>query len=243
MRIGLIADRFINNDLDHNFGRMSSWLTRCAGLRYDLLCFGESFAQGFDALTWQPDRDVEIALMQNNSHIQKLAETAHACQTGIGFGYLERDEKYFYSSYMVISNQGNQLVNFRRVSPGWKERVSDPGIYQEGNAFGSFHLEGKNIGIAICGDLWHDELLERFCEQEKDLLLWPLYINYSPEDWFGGEREEYAKRVAALNRPVLMINSLSDAPEKAYGGAYVFENGIVKQELALGESGILTVTI
>ena len=113
---------------------MYSWLTRCDGLKYDLLCFGESFAQGFDALTWQPERDVEIALLKNNSHIQKLAETAHACQTGIGFGYIEFEEKCFFSSYMVISNQGKQLINFRRVSPGWKESVSDPDIYLEGNA-------------------------------------------------------------------------------------------------------------
>lgn len=241
MRIGLIAEKYIDNDLDHNFGQMTKWLKQCEGQGYDLLCFGESFAHGFEALTWEHEKDLEIAITQNDPRVEQLRRQAERSKTGIAFGYIEKVEDKLFSSYLVISGEGEVLANFRRVSAGWKEPIADPDFYLEGSDYTPFEFKGKKISTAICGDLWHDDLLEYFKEQTSDLLLWPLYINYTPEDWYGGEREAYAERAGALERPVLMINSLSDPPTQSFGGCYVFDRGKIAQELPLGEGGILTV--
>lgn len=243
MRIGLIAEKYIDGDLDFNFSQMARWLSNLAHHRYDLLCFGESFAHGFEALSWQQEQDIKIALAQDDKRIQKLAKTAREYETGIGFGYIEREGQFLFSSYMVISSQGDLLFNFRRVSPGWKESIADSEFYLEGTNYDCFQLNGKAFGIAICGDLWHDNLLTKFNAQPSDLLLWPLYTNFSPEDWYNRERNSYAEQVACLNRPILMINSLSDQPSQAFGGCCVFNSGRIDQELPLGEVGILTVEI
>ena len=241
MRIGLIAEKYIDADLEHNFAQMTKWLKKCEGQGYDLLCFGESFAHGFEALTWEHEKDLEIAIAKSDHRIERLQRQAKRSKTGIAFGYIEKVEDQLFSSYLVISGEGEALANFRRVSVGWKERIADPDYYLEGSDYTPFELKGKKIGIAICGDLWHDNLLENFKEQNSDLLLWPLYINYTPEDWYGGEREAYTERVSALQRPVLMINSLSDPPTQAFGGCYVFNSGRIEQELPLGGGGMLTV--
>jgi hypothetical protein len=73
------------------------------------------------------------------------------------------------------------------------------------------------------------------------LLLWPLYINYNPHEWEGQEKVAYAERAGMLERSVLMINSLSAPPNQSFGGAYLFDEGKIKAELAMGESGILTI--
>lgn len=241
MRIGLIAEKYIDNDLEHNFAQMIKWLKQCEGQGYDLLCFGESFAHGFEALTWEHEKDLEIAITQSDPRIERLRRQAKRSKTGIAFGYIEKVEDKLFSSYLVLSGEGEVLANFRRVSVGWKEPIADHDFYLEGKDYTPFEFKDKKIGIAICGDLWHDNLFENFKKQQSDLLLWPLYINYTPEDWYGGEREAYAERAGDLQRPVLMINSLSDPPTQAFGGCYDFNSGRIEQELPLGGGGMLTV--
>ena len=241
MRLGLIAERFIDKDLDFNFAQMTRWLRKSKGEAYDLLCFGESSAQGFDGLSWNYEEDLKIAIPKDDRRICRLAQTARECKTGIAFGYIEGDGQDLYSSYLVLSAEGELLCNFRRLSPGWKESIANPATYLEGKTYDTFQLKGKTIGIAICGDLWHDDLLEKFQKQKFDLLLWPLYINYNPKEWEEQEKAAYAERASLLKRPVLMINSLSDPPNQAFGGAYLFDDGEIKAELAMGESGILTI--
>lgn len=241
MRIGLIAEKYIDKDLEHNFAQMIKWLKQCEGQGYDLLCFGESFAHGFEALTWEHEKDLEIAITQSDPRIERLRRQAKRSKTGIAFGYIEKVEDKLFSSYLVLSGEGEVLANFRRVSVGWKEPIADHDFYLEGKDYTPFEFKDKKIGIAICGDLWHDDLFENFKEQQSDLLLWPLYINYTPKDWYDGEREAYAERAGDLQRPVLMINSLSDPPTQAFGGCYVFNSGRIEQELPLGGGGMLTV--
>ena len=241
MRLGLIAERFIDKDLDFNFAQMTHWLRKSKGEVYDLICFGESFAQGFDGLSWNYEEDLKIALHKDDQRICRLAQTAREFQTGIAFGYIERDGQNLFSSYLVLSAEGEQLCNFRRLSPGWKEANANPATYLEGNTYDTFQLRDKTFGIAICGDLWHDDLLENFQKQKSDLLLWPLYINYKAKEWEEQEKAAYAERAGMLKRPVLMINSLSAPPNQAFGGAYLFDEGKIKAKLTMGESGILTI--
>jgi predicted amidohydrolase len=243
MKIGLVAEQFINGDLDFNLHQIEKWLSANSHQGFDLLCFGESFLQGFDGLTWDTITDLGIALEQTDPHILSLCRLAKTYRTGLGFGYIEKEGNNLYSSYMIISARGEKVTNFRRVSPGWKEPTADENHYLEGQGFETVGLCGKKIAIAICGDLWHDDLVADLKNQQAELILWPLYLDYSPEQWYSGELEAYARRTGELNVPVLMINSYVDTPDRAKGGAYVFSNGTVAQELPLGETGILEVTL
>lgn len=71
-----------------------------------------------------------------------------------------------------------------------------------------------------------------------------MYINYSVEDWTGGEREEYARQAALAGGEVLLINAITDRDEEpAFGGCYWFSNGAVWAELPMGGEGLLVVEI
>ncbi len=56
MRIGLVSYAFKNKDIAFNIGEIEKVLSETTG-RVDLLCFGEAFLQGFDALCWDYDID------------------------------------------------------------------------------------------------------------------------------------------------------------------------------------------
>ncbi|MBQ9580267.1 MAG: carbon-nitrogen hydrolase family protein, partial [Lachnospiraceae bacterium] len=56
LRIALAAYKFINNDIEHNMGKIEKALKEVSG-KVDLVCFGETFLQGFDSLNWNYGHD------------------------------------------------------------------------------------------------------------------------------------------------------------------------------------------
>jgi N-carbamoylputrescine amidase len=244
MRIALIPELFYDLDLEHNKAQMLKWLQHYRDCGVDLLVFGEAFLQGFGALNADYEHDLAMALSQDDACFDQLKQACKETNIALAFGYIENAQGSLYSACMVIDADGQLMHNFRRVSPGWKlGSAFQDKRYQEGDDYTPFELASKRINIAICGDLWYEDLIENYKTVESDLLLWPLYTNYDIETWEGGEKEEYAKRVAMLDRPVLMVNCIDEGEYKALGGAFVFENGQVSQELAMGEKGVLIVEL
>ena len=56
MKIGLAQYKFINNDISFNLSQLKRAASQYSG-KVDLLCFGESFLQGFDSLSWDYEND------------------------------------------------------------------------------------------------------------------------------------------------------------------------------------------
>ena len=240
MRIVLIPELFMDMDIDFNVSQMTKWLNFYAHQDVDMLVFGEAFLQGFGAINADYEHDLALAIAQDDKVIIKLKEACQKVGLALAFGYIEKDGGRLYSACMVIGADGDIVHHFRRVSPGWKlGSAFEDARYQEGNDYRPFEYRGKTIDVAICGDLWYENLIENYEKVTADFTLWPLYTNYDIETWEGGEKQEYALRVASLNRPVLMVNCIDEGEDKCLGGAFVFENGEVKQELPMGEKGVL----
>lgn len=240
MRIVLIPELFMDMDVDFNMSQMIHWLDYFTGQDVDLVVFGEAFLQGFGAINADYEHDLELAVAQDDAVILQLREACRKAGLALAFGYIEKVDGKLYSACMVIGPEGETLHNFRRVSPGWKlGSAFEDDRYQEGNVYRPFDYRGKTIDVAICGDLWYENLIENYEKVTADFTLWPLYTNYDIETWEGGEKQEYALRVASLNRPVLMVNCIDEGENIAVGGAFVFEDGKVKQELSMGEKGFL----
>jgi hypothetical protein len=56
----------------------------------------------------------------------------------LGIGCIEKDANKLYSSYLIINNNGNDLINYKRISKGWRTKNSDENFYKEGNKFKIF---------------------------------------------------------------------------------------------------------
>lgn len=243
MKIALVSENFRNGDLEYNFQQLKKWMLACSRRGFDLICFGEAFLQGFDALSWEYEEDLKRAVAQSHELIQALLDLAKTRKTALSFGYLEQHGGIIYSSNMVISDRGNTINNYRRVSRGWKEPIADPKFYQEGSGFSTFTHQGKTFTTAICGDLWDDQNLDTIRQLQVDYVLWPNYVGYSIDKWESGEKEEYALRVKDIQAPVLLINSCLEEENGAKGGCFVFRGGQIRQELPPGKPGVLSVQI
>ena len=231
MRIGLAVYEFRNNDIPFNLSQMEKALQKAHG-HADLLCFGETFLQGFDALSWTYEEDKRIAVSRDSEIMNTLCRMTLEYGTDLLTGYIEKDAEALYSSCAVISG-GKIIHNYRRISKGWKEFTKTDSHYREGTAAEVFEYKGRMIQIALCGDLW--DFPERFVTDKP--LFWPVYVNYSLAEW-QTEAQEYACQAGRVSPRTLMVNSVSGNPD-AFGGAYVFENGKVSRMLSPGQEGIL----
>lgn len=236
MRIGLVSYQCKNRNIAFNMKQIELAMQRSAG-KADLLCFGEAFLQGFDALCWDYEADKTIARELSSDTISQLR--IWTIQYGISLivGYIEKFEEKLYSSCVVLSN-GEILYNYRRISKGWKEFSITDSHYCEGNQTSAFRFHGKEMTLALCGDLW--EFPDRF--KTDQLLIWPVYVNYTVEEWNQGVLDDYAAQAALAADDVLMINPIDREPVN-HGGSFYFHKGQPVAKLPFDKEGILIVEI
>ena len=92
--------------------------------------------------------------------------------------------------------------------------------------------------LALCGDLW--EFPDRF--RTDKLLIWPIYVNYTIDEWNHGAIDEYAAQAALAASNVLMINPIDNKPVN-HGGSFHFHDGQTVAKIPFDREGILTVNV
>ncbi len=238
MKVALASVEFINNDILFNLSQIEKYLKEASSQNCDAICFGEAFLQGFDSLNFSYEHDIRIAISQESETMEILKNLTKKYSTDIMIGYIEKDSEEIYSSYAIIS-LGKIIYNYRRISKGWKEYWKTSENYKEGLDTNGFIYKGKHLKIALCGDLWEEDY-KRF--GDCDILVWPVYCNYTKEEWEVGTLEEYMERAREVTSNVLFINSHSKNP-LSLGGTYYFCNGRIKSKLDMGIEGILYIDI
>lgn len=244
MNIALAAVGFRTGDVEYNKNKIMETLRKYSK-NNDLVVFGETFLQGFDCLSWNFEKDKDIALGQDNAAIDEIRAVARYNGTAVSFGYVERDGDIIYSSQLTIGTNGETVDNFRRVSTGWKEPVAD-NHYREGEGFHVFSLNGRSIGIGLCGDLWFDDNVRAMRALDADIVLWPVYTDFNFVAWNESIKFEYAEQAKGLGRCVLLVNSVcleADVSEIARGGAACFHDGRIVCEVSAGDEGVLELAV
>lgn len=246
MRIALASAPVKNGDTAVNIQTMIAQLEALSG-QADLVLFGESVLQGFDSLCWDYETDRRVALAVLDAPICQLRACAKQNKIAVSFGFLERDGEAIYSSQLFIGDSGEIVNVFRRVSVGWKAFRRTDAHYREGRRFERFCYHGKRFATALCGDLWTDGRPEEMCALGADIVLWPVWCDYRPDEWNGSAKYEYAQQAARCGTDVLFVNPFSAdadaAPDAATGGSAYFQSGQIRLESPAGEPGILLVEL
>lgn len=246
MRIALAAMPVIDREVQHNLQVILDTATALSG-KADLILFGETALQGFEALTWDYDRDCRIAVAKEDPMIGRIRSAARELAIALSFGYLEKAGDRLYSSQLFIGADGEIVHNFRRVSPGWKEPIADH-HYAEGEHFSPFTYREKTFAIGLCGDLWTPGRPEEMLALNTDIVLWPVYCDYPAEDWNNQIQQEYAAQAKLCGKNVLLVNPVCLSPnptgaDRAAGGAVWFRDGEIVKALAAGGCGVLVVEV
>ena len=238
MIIGLAQYKFINRNIEFNLSQIKKAMEKYS-TKADLLCFGESFLQGFDALSGNYDDDKDIAVSINSQIIDTICNWSKELNISVMFGYFEKDNDIIYSSCVVIS-EGKIIHNYRRISIGWRYPSWDNNHYKEGNSISTFKLNNHEFEIALCGDL-RDTDWKKF--KTDAVVLWPVYINFDLDSWVA-EEKEYAIQASKVAKKVLMINSISESPNPiSHGGTFYFKEGDIISKLPYDDETVLLIEI
>lgn len=237
MKVALASVKFINKDLEFNLLQIKKHMIKAKEENAALVCFGESFLQGFDALVWNYEIDKNMAISQNSEIMNTIKEFTTSIGIDLLIGYIEKENETIFSSYALISN-GKILHNHRRTAKGWKEFTKTDFHYQEGTNVEIINYKGKNIVLALCGELW--DFPDRF-KLSQDLLIWGVYCNYSETEW-ETEEIEYAEFAGTICDKVMLINSISKNPD-CLGGAWLIDKGKIESKSPLKEENVLVVEL
>jgi predicted amidohydrolase len=241
MRIALACAPVKNKNLLFNLNQMKKAVEDCRG-KAELILFGESVLQGFDSLCWNYKTDCEVAVSLTDEPIRQMCSVARENQIAISFGFIQKTEDALYSSQILIGAEGEVVNLFHRVSVGWKEYTKSDEHYREGCCFESFSYLGKRFAVGLCGDLWTDGRPEEMNALHADVVLWPVWCDYAPDEWNKTIKYEYAQQAARCAENVLLVNPFCADPNEeglAMGGAAYFRNGAIISEIPSGMSGIL----
>lgn len=237
MKIALASARIVDRDINYNLSQMERYMKEAKSNGADLVCFGEAFLQGFNALSWRYEEDRKIALSSFSQEFMQIKTLTIKIGIDVLFGYNELEEDTLYSSCAMIAH-GEIIHNYRRISKGWKEYSKTDEHYKEGSLVEAFEYKGKKCVIGLCGDLW--DYPQRFALGE-DLLFWPVYVCWTKEEWENGGKLEYAEQAKLCCKDTLYINSICD--DNAFGGAALFLDGKIQIELPILNEGLLYVTL
>lgn len=235
--IALASKPFVNGDVSANLTTMLRTMQDASARGADLVCFGESFLQGFDSLCWTYEKDRTMALTQSAAPIVSLRDASRTLGVDVLFGYIERDGETLYSSCMLVE-KGEIVSNYRRMSQGWKEYDRTDDHYREGMEPAVFAYRGWTCAVTLCGDLWDERTQDRF-HLGENILFWPVYCGYTPEEWQQGARGEYAAQCRESAPLTLFVDSI--CPGDSQGGCAVFQDGTAVAELPPGSEGLLIV--
>ena len=237
MRVALASKEFINNDINHNLNVMIEAMREARENGAEVIMFGEAFLQGFDSLKWNYEVDKGIALSIFSEPINKICKESRKLNLDVIFGYIEKERERISSSALIIE-RGEIVYNYKRISKGWKEPSVTDNRYREGQVVEVFEYRHKRCMIALCGDLWvTPELFAR----NEEILFWPIYTDFTLEEWNEKYIEEYKEHSRKFNCNVLMVNSI--CKPTGFGGAYYFKNGEIIQKIDVGTEGIIIVNI
>lgn len=95
MKIALAAVGFITNDTAYNLEKIKTLIEKYAS-EVDLILFGESFLQGFECLSWDYAKDVNIAVHQDSELINDIRAMCEINRVSVSFGYIEKGEDNLY---------------------------------------------------------------------------------------------------------------------------------------------------
>lgn len=244
MKICLSAKPLTLTNIDENGKRIRDAMREARTGGAELILFGEASLSGFEALTFDYERDIRRCLGISGPELARLRDVARDIGIGVGVGFYENYKGGIYSTYAVIDAEGDIREIYRRVSPGWK-REDACADYRDGDEFHAFRYGDKLFGLMICGDFWEEDLLPALIELDPvvDAFLWPVHCDYTVRKWQSGEADEYRARTAIMAKPVLFINNYVDAEDRAKGGLYHWCRGRTLDKLPMGETGLLYIDL
>lgn len=164
----------INNDYRANVDNIISFTKKAAKNEVKLIVFPELSNSGYNI---NIDNVNERAQYLSGEFVSLLKGLSIENNLFIVAGYLEKYNGKFYNSAVLIDNNGEVLINHRKIYLWKKENL----YLEPGNRLEVIDTEIGKIGLAICYDLEFPETARILALKGAEIICAPSCFSYKAE--------------------------------------------------------------
>jgi len=213
LKIALVQTDSLIGNVATNFNHIIEIITKVKrSLVIDLIVFPEL------AITGYPPEDLLFRrdfISEANNALFQLANITP--DIGIVVGFPEFDGEKLYNSAAVLS-EGCISAIYR------KQKLPNYGVFDEQRYFTAgekpcvFEFKGQFIGLSICEDVWHSDMVQATKDAGAEIL---LTLNASPFHAGKAQQREtlISSHAKTAQLPIVYVNAVGGQDELVFDGA------------------------
>jgi len=170
--IGIVQENPIVGDIEGNLQLAINAIdTLSKQSSPDIFLFTEMFITGY------PPEDLILRddlLDASYEAVEKLCEVKP--ESFIVIGYPKKEGDSIFNCAGVLRNK-SVITEYKKQELPNYEVFDEKRYFQSGKGPGIFEVNGLRVGLSVCEDIWHENVIKQLHEKKSDLI---LNINASP---------------------------------------------------------------
>lgn len=225
--IGIVQENPIVGDIEGNLQLAINSIDKLSKQSSpDIFLFTEMFITGY------PPEDLILRddlLDASYEAVEKLCEVKP--ESFIVIGYPKKEGDSIFNCAGVLRNK-SVITEYKKQELPNYEVFDEKRYFQSGKGPGIFEVNGLRVGLSVCEDIWHENVIKQLHEKKTDLI---LNINASPFHLDKIKERKVLISGHAINYslPIVYANQVGGQDELVFDGTSMAMDGEGQQILQL----------
>ena len=225
--IGIVQENPIVGDIEGNLQLAINAIDKLSKQSSpDIFLFTEMFITGY------PPEDLILRddlLDASYEAVEKLCEVKP--ESFIVIGYPKKEGDSIFNCAGVLRNK-SVITEYKKQELPNYEVFDEKRYFQSGKGPGIFEVNGLRVGLSVCEDIWHENVIKQLHEKKTDLI---LNINASPFHLDKIKERKVLISGHAINYslPIVYANQVGGQDEPVFDGTSMAMDGEGQQILQL----------
>ena len=225
--IGIVQENPIVGDIEGNLQLAINAIDKLSKQSSpDIFLFTEMFITGY------PPEDLILRddlLDASYEAVEKLCEVKP--ESFIVIGYPKKEGDSIFNCAGVLRNK-SVITEYKKQELPNYEVFDEKRYFQSGKGPGIFEGNGLRVGLSVCEDIWHENVIKQLHEKKTDLI---LNINASPFHLDKIKERKVLISGHAINYslPIVYANQVGGQDELVFDGTSMAMDGEGQQILQL----------
>ena len=225
--IGIVQENPIVGDIEGNLQLAINAIDKLSKQSSpDIFVFTEMFITGY------PPEDLILRddlLDAAYEAVEKLSEIKP--ESFIVIGYPKKEGDSIFNCAGVLRNK-SVITEYKKQELPNYEVFDEKRYFQSGKGPGIFEVNGLRVGLSVCEDIWHENVIKQLHEKKTDLI---LNINASPFHLDKIKERKVLISGHAINYslPIVYANQVGGQDELVFDGTSMAMDGEGQQILQL----------
>ena len=225
--IGIVQENPIVGDIEGNLQLAINAIDKLSKQSSpDIFVFTEMFLTGY------PPEDLILRddlLDASYEAVEKLCDVKP--ESFIVIGYPKKEGDSIFNCAGVLRNK-SLITEYKKQELPNYEVFDEKRYFQPGKGPGIFEVNGLRVGLSVCEDIWHENVIKQLHEKKTDLI---LNINASPFhlDKIKERKALISGHAIDYSLPIVYANQVGGQDELVFDGTSMVMDGDGQQILQL----------